>query len=390
MSADSARSRPADASLWPLEDADIGAWTDQYFRRSKEVVERFGDARVTYAVFMRRPVVCAPRLALDWLQAIGLKRKASFDIDLRYDEGRWVGAGEPIMYVGGSLRHLVDLETLLLQRLGPACVAAYNAYTMCADLPRVSFLAMDARHCAGTQMSELMAYAAAVGSARAKRKVGALGFLGNATEATAHYFGQDRGLGTMPHALIGYAGSTLRAAEMFDACFPDEPMTVLVDYFAREVTDALTVCRRFPKRASAGKLSIRLDTPGSRFIEGLDPPASYAVLERSAHAAVRGYRTESELRYLVGPGVSAAAIWALREALNAEGFDRVKIVASSGFGPAKCKIMAEANAPIDVVGTGSYLPDRWSETYATADIVEYDGQPRVKVGREFLLKDAQR
>ena len=390
MSADSARSRPADASLWPLEDADIGAWTDQYFRRSKEVVERFGDARVTYAVFMRRPVVCAPRLALDWLQAIGLKRKASFDIDLRYDEGRWVGAGEPIMYVGGSLRHLADLETLLLQRLGPACVAAYNAYTMCADLPRVSFLAMDARHCAGTQMSELMAYAAAVGSARAKRKVGALGFLGNATEATAHYFGQDRGLGTMPHALIGYAGSTLRAAEMFDACFPDEPMTVLVDYFAREVTDALTVCRRFPKRASAGKLSIRLDTPGSRFIEGLDPPASYAVLERSTHAAVRGDRTESELRYLVGPGVSAAAIWALREALNAEGFDRVKIVASSGFGPAKCKIMAEANAPIDVVGTGSYLPDRWSETYATADIVEYDGQPRVKVGREFLLKDAQR
>ena len=390
MSADSARSRPADGRLWPLEDADIGEWTDQYFRRTKQVVERFGDARVTYAVFMRRPVVSAPRLALDWLQAIGLQRNASFDIDLRYDEGRWVGAGEPIMYVGGSLKHLVDLETLLLQRLGPACVAAYNAYTMCADLPRVSFLAMDARHCAGTQMAEMMAYAATVGSARAKRKVGALGFLGNATDATAHFFGQNRGLGTMPHALIGYAGSTLRAAEMFDASFPDEPMTVLVDYFAREITDALTVCRRLPKRATEGRLSIRLDTPGGRFIEGLDPPASYAVLERNAHAAVRGYRTESELRYLVGPGVSAAAIWALREALNAEGFDRVKIVASSGFGPAKCKIMAEANAPIDVVGTGSYLPDRWSETYATADIVEYDGQPRVKVGREFLLKDAQR
>ena len=133
-------------------------------------------------------------------------------------------------------------------------------------------------------------------------------------------------------------------------------------------------------------MSIRLDTPGSRFIEGLDPPASYAVLERNAHAAVRGYRTETELRYLVGPGVSAAAIWSLREALNAEGFDRVKIIASSGFGPAKCKLMAEANAPIDVIGTGSYLPDLWSETYATADIVEYDGEPRVKVGREFLLK----
>jgi nicotinate phosphoribosyltransferase len=48
--------------------------------------------------------------------------------------------------------------------------------------------------------------------------------------------------------------------------------------------------------------------------------------------------------------------------------------------------MAEARAPIDVVGTGSFIPDTWSETYATADIVAYDGVPRVKVGREFLLK----
>ncbi len=386
MSADGAQGGLRPGTIWPAEDADIASWTDQYFLRTKEAVKRFGDAQVTYAVFMRRPAVSAPRLALDWLQAVGLKRKTAFKIDLRHEEGRWVGAGEPIMYVTGSLLHLADLETLLLQKLGSPCVAAYNAYTMCADLPQVAFLAMDARHCAGTEMAETMAYAAAVGSARAKRKVGAAGFIGNATHATAHYFGQDRGLGTMPHALIGYAGSTLRAAEMFDTCFPDEAMTVLVDYFAREVTDALTVCRRFAKRAAEGRLSIRLDTPGSRFIEGLDPPASYAVLERNAHAAVRGYRTETELRYLVGPGVSAAAIWSLREALNAEGFDRVKIIASSGFGPAKCKLMAEANAPIDVIGTGSYLPDLWSETYATADIVEYDGEPRVKVGREFLLK----
>jgi nicotinate phosphoribosyltransferase len=48
--------------------------------------------------------------------------------------------------------------------------------------------------------------------------------------------------------------------------------------------------------------------------------------------------------------------------------------------------MALANAPIDVIGTGSYLPERWTETYATADIVAYDGEPRVKVGREFLLR----
>ena len=375
----------ANGAAWP-DEGRVPAWTDTYFKRSKETIGRFGDAEVTYALFLRRPVVSAPRLALGWLKAVTAQRNVKVEIDLRYPEGKWVGAGEPLAYVTGPFYHLVDLETLLLMKLGPPCVAAYNAYSMCADLPKVAFLAMDARHCAGTEMAELMAYAASVGSARARRKVGALGFIGNATDATAHFFGQDSGKGTMPHALIGYAGSTLRAAEMFDETFPDGPMTVLVDYFAQEVTDSLAVCRRFPERAAAGQLAVRIDTPGGRFLEGLDPPESYAALERHAPEAIRGYRDDTELRYLIGPGVSAAAIWFLREALDKAGFDKVRIVASSGFGPAKCRLMAEAQAPIDVIGSGSYLPERWSETYATADIVAYDGVPRVKVGREFLLR----
>src|SRR5207302_2793958 len=199
--------------------------------------------------------------------------------ELMCQEGDWVGAGEPMIYLTGSLYHLVDLETLYLQKLGAPCVAAYNAYNMCVDLPKVAFLAMDARHCAGAEMAEMMAYAAAVGSEHARRVAGAVGFVGCATEATAHFFGQEKGMGTMPHALIGYAGSTLRAAEMFNETFPREPMTVLVDYFAREISDSLEVCRRFPELAAEGMLSLRLDTTGGRYIEGLDPASSYAVLE---------------------------------------------------------------------------------------------------------------
>jgi len=52
--------------------------------------------------------------------------------------------------------------------------------------------------------------------------------------------------------------------------------------------------------------------------------------------------------------------------------------------------MADANTPIDVVGTGSFIPEQWSETYATADIVSYDGEPMVKIGREFLLRSVKR
>ncbi|MGI9506879.1 MAG: nicotinate phosphoribosyltransferase, partial [Geminicoccaceae bacterium] len=370
---------------WPRRTGDVNAWTDHYFNRTQDVVGRFGDRRVTYALFLRRPCVSAPRLAIAWLEGVAAERGIQFEIDLRYEESRWVGAGEPLIYVTGSLYHLVDLETLLLQKLGPACVAAYNAYTMCADLPKVAFLAMDARHCAGAEMAEMMAYAASVGSAKAKHETDAQGFIGNATDATAHYFGNEKGLGTMPHALIGYANSTLRAAEMFHETYPDDPLYVLVDYFGKEISDSLEVCRRFPELAAAGRLGVRIDTHGGRFIEGLDTAASYTVLNQHASHAIRTYRTETELRWLTGTGVTAAAIFHLREKLDEAGFDKVRIIASSGFSPRKCKLMASVRAPIDVIGTGSYLPELWGETYATADVIAYDGKQRVKVGREFLF-----
>jgi nicotinate phosphoribosyltransferase len=367
--------------------ADLPRFTDKYFLKTREIVGRYGDIDATYAVFMRRPVVFTPRLAVGWLQEMAAARGSRFTIDSAYQEGDWVGAGEPLMYITGSLEHLVDLETVFLQKLGPPCVAAFNAFLMCTDLPQVAFLAMDARHCAGAEMADMMAYAASVGSARAQRETGAKGFIGNANDATAHYFGNERGLGTMPHALIGYAGSTLRAAQLFHETFPNDNLYVLVDFFGREVADSLEVCRAFPELAHEGRLGIRLDTHGGRFVEGLDTAASYAVLETHARDAIRTYRSETELRWLVGTGVTAAAIYHVRQKLDEAGFDRVKIIASSGFNPKKCKLMASARAPIDLIGTGSYLPEEWSETYATADVIAYGGVPRVKVGREFLFPE---
>lgn len=373
----------------PLAPADITARTDAYFNRTREIVEKFGDRRVTYAVFLRRPVVSAPALMVEWLRAVAAERGVTFDIELMHPEGSWTGAGEPLVYITGSFVALADLETIFLQKIGAACVAAHNAFQMCVAMPRAAFLAMDARHCAGAEMQEIMAYAASVGS-RAAQKEGAKGFIGNANDWTAHYFGAPMGYGTMPHALIGYAGSTLAAARMFVEAYPGQDLTVLVDYFGREVTDALEVCRNFPELARDGQLSVRLDTHGGRFLEGLDPQESYAVLERHAPGALRRYRSQSELRYLIGTGVSAAAVWRMREMLDDAGFGQVRIVASSGFGVEKCSVMADAHTPIDVVGTGSFIPEQWSETYATADIVAYDGEPMVKVGREFLLRSVKR
>ena len=114
-------------------------------------------------------------------------------------------------------------------------------------------------------------------------------------------------------------------------------------------------------------------------------------MKRGLGAAVLGLlasAADADIRHLIGPGVSAAAIWHTRDALNDAGFPNARIVASSGFGVGKCRVMAAANAPIDIVGTGSFIPEIWTETYATADIIAYDGAPMVKLGREFLLRVA--
>ncbi|MFT9258517.1 MAG: nicotinate phosphoribosyltransferase, partial [Acetobacter sp.] len=359
-----------------------------YFNRTRQIVSRFGDCTVTYAFFIRRPVVSAPAMMLAWLANVMAERNSPYSVDVLHPEGEWVGAGEPLVYITGSFTHLADLETLLLQKLGSPCVAAHRAYQIALSLPRTRFLAMDARHCAGYEMQELMAYAASVGG-RAARRDGAIGFVGTANDAVAPFFETPHGLGTMPHALIGYAGSTVRAAEMFHEEFPETDLVVLVDYFGQEVTDALAVCRRFPDLAAEGRLSVRLDTHGGRFMEGLNPQESYAVVNRHAPEALRRFRSDKELRYLIGTGVSAAAIWKMREALDEAGFPKVRIVASSGFGVTKCACMADARAPVDVVGTGSYIPEWWNETYATTDIIAYDGVERVKIGREFLFPSAR-
>ena len=232
-------------------DQEVARHTDVYFTRTRKAIGRFGDARVTYALFLRRPVCFAPRLMIEWLQSVAAERGTEFAIDCQFEEGEWVGAGEPLLYLSGSFRHLVDLETLYLQRLGACCVAAHNAYAMARTLPNVAFLAMDARHCAGLEMAEMMAYAASVGSEAAKKECGAVGFIGNATDATAHYFGNQRGYGTMPHAFIGYAGSTLRAAEMYHEVFAGEPMTVLVDYYGRRSRTPWPCAGAFPTSSHA-------------------------------------------------------------------------------------------------------------------------------------------
>src|SRR6266568_3525411 len=53
-----------------------------------------------------------------------------------YEEGAFVPDQMAIFTYTGSFAALVELETLILQRIGVACVSAYNAYKMAMHLKK--------------------------------------------------------------------------------------------------------------------------------------------------------------------------------------------------------------------------------------------------------------
>ena len=384
----------------------IASQTDKYFTNTSRIVGSHGDSTVTFAVFMRRRVVAALE------PTIRLIRHFVPDVKIRryYEEGDVVPSESKMLEITGSMARLSEVETLLLQKTGFPCVSANNAYEMCRAMPGAAFMDMHARHGSGAEMNILAAYGAAVGSAAAKKAdPNVKGFVGSSQDLTAPFFGSPSGMGTMPHALVGYTnGDVLAAMQLFARTIPEaKSLIALVDYTGEEVTDSIRCARWFYDEAglqNQGKtFGIRLDTHGGRFAEGLDYEKSvetvghwlgvhgeYNIVEqvlggRAFQLDPNNILVDKVRRILFGKGVSAAAIIHVRRALDKAGYKQAIIVGSSGFDPQKCQIMGAARAPLDMVGTGSFLPATLTETYATADIIAYDGVRRVKVGREFLF-----
>jgi nicotinate phosphoribosyltransferase len=384
----------------------IEAQTDKYFTNTSRIVAANGDMEVTFAIFMRRRVVAALE------PAIRLARYLVPDVKINrlVEEGDVVPSERKLLEVTGSMKKLSECETLLLQKIGFPCVSANNAYEMCRAIPYAAFMDMHARHGSGADMNILAAYGAMVGSEAAKRDNSAIkGFVGSSQDLTAPFFGSGGGMGTMPHALVGYAdGDVLKAMKQFVKALPDvKSLVALVDYKGEEITDALRCAKWFYDEAKLDKegksFGVRLDTHGGRFAEGLDYEKSVDVVghwlkvsgEYNIVEHVVGGRAfqldpgnilvDKVRRILFGKGVSVANIIHMRQSLDKAGYKSARIVGSSGFDPQKCQIMGAANAPLDVVGTGSFLPATLGETYATADIIKYNGKKRVKLGREFLF-----
>jgi nicotinate phosphoribosyltransferase len=182
------------------------------------------------------------------------------------------------------------------------------------------------------------------------------GAIGVSTDAQASWWG-GRGVGTVPHGLIAaYEGDTVAAAKAFADRFAHEMnVTVLVDFENDSVRTALEVAE-----ALGDELwGVRLDT-------------SNFIVDRALWHEMGEFRPT---------GVTPELVGRVREALDAAGHERVRIVVSGGFDADKIRRFEEIGAPVDSYGVGSSLVR--GENDFTADVVRVEGRDCAKAGRRF-------
>ena len=147
----------------------------------------------------------------------------------------------------------------------------------------------------------------------------------------------------------------LAATKFAEWAPPETNVTVLVDFENDSVATALEVARALGDRL----WGVRLDT-------------SESLVDRSLWEEMGDFRPT---------GVNERLVRKVRDALDADGFERLKIVVSGGFTVDKIREFERKGVPVDAYGVGSSLI-RGANDF-TADVVMTDGRDSAKVGRRF-------
>jgi len=254
-----------------------------------------------------------------------------------------------VMTIEGDFTLFAHLETVYLGVLARRTLVSTNTRRVIEAANRKPIIFMPARH-DHHRVQTGDGYAAFV----AGRVVGAP--IGVTTDEQASWWG-GKGIGTVPHSLIAsYGGNTVLAATKFaEWASEDINITVLVDFENNSMETALAVARALGPRL----WGVRLDT-------------SETMVDRSLW---------DELGDFKPAGVNERLVRKVRDALDSDGFEGVKIVASGGFTIEKIREFEQRGVPVDAYGVGSSLI-RGSNDF-TADIVLTDGRPSAKVGRRY-------
>jgi len=310
---------------------------DELIRLKDEARRYFLSDRQKYLDTIRRKMEISEELDREWEDGFG-----ELEVHALRD-GDEIAPWETVMHIKGDYTLFAHLETIYLGVLARRTRIATNVRRVveAARGKKVLFFPARFDHWA-VQGGD--GYAAYVGGAH-----------GVSTDAQAAWWGAEAS-GTVPHALIASThGNTVEAVRIFAAAYPRVNLVALVDFHNDCVGTALECARALGDRL----WGVRLDT-------------SENLVDRSIIP---------EMGEFVPTGVVPELVFKVREALDREGFEHIRIVVSGGFTAEKVARFEEQGAPVDAYGVGSCLVQGAYDF--TADVVQVDGRPCAKTGRRL-------
>ncbi len=337
----------------PVEKMRAGYYTDAYFNHSRAALLADGrHPRVVMQVFQKNEAYLG---GID--EAIAIVKLCSDDweaitVHALYD-GDLIVPHETVMTIEGDYTLFAHLETLYLGVLARRTLITTNVARVLEAANGKPIIFMPARH-DHHRVQTGDGYAAHVAGLVTGAEIGVT------TDEQASWWG-GRALGTVPHSLIAsYGGNTVLAASKFaEWASPETNVTVLVDFQNNSVETALAVARALGDRL----WGVRLDTSEN----------------------LVDFSLVGEMGEFKPTGVNPRLVQRVRDALDRDGFERVKIVASGGFTVEKIHEFERLDVPVDAYGVGSSLI-RGSNDF-TADVVLTDGRPSGKFGRRYRPND---
>jgi nicotinate phosphoribosyltransferase len=340
---------PAEVFELPVEKMRAGHYTDAYFNHARDALLHDGrHPVVVMQVFQRHHAMLG---GMD--EAIAILELCSHgweDIVVHaLHDGDPIEPWETVMTIEGDYTLFAHLETVYLGVLARRTLISTNVTTVLEAAGGKPIIFMPARH-DHHRVQTGDGYAAFVAGALVGAEIGVT------TDAQSSWWG-GRGIGTVPHSLIAaYGGNTVLASTKFaEWAPPDFNIVVLVDFENDSVRTALEVARALEDRL----WGVRLDTSGQ-------------LVDHSLWNEMGDFEPR---------GVNERLVRKVRDALDRDGFERVKIVASGGFTVERIRAFEQAEVPVDAYGVGSSLIR--GENDFTADIVLTDGRETAKVGRRF-------
>ena len=335
----------------PVEKMRSGYYSDKYFVRAREVLQHHGrDPVVTMQVFQKRDAFVAGTDEAIAILKLCLTDGYAFEaLEVRaLRDGDRARPWEPVMHITGPYAAFSHLETLYVGVLARRTRIATNTRAVVEAAWPCPVMFFPARH---------DHWMVQTGDGWAAHVAGAIGV---STDAQASWWGSE-GVGTVPHALIAaFGGDTVAATRAFADAMPDHVRVIsLVDFDNDCVGTSLDVARAL----GDDLWGVRLDTAST-------------VVDRSL--------TE-EMGDFEPTGVNPRLVTRVREALDAAGYQHVRIVVSGGFTVDKIRRFEADGVPVDAYGVGSALV-RGGFDY-TADVVRVEGGDVAKVGRWYRESD---